>query len=261
MTKCSTFLPDIKVDGFSTQNLKKEIIPLLKDAEKRIYDIGVINSNINGIRNEIIDPVNASIKEKSKKSNWLAMIGIVSGLIGLILTLHSFLFPKTMLSNETLTKIEKINANLVDEQVVLKARELIKYKKEPKYEQKILLTYKTEDGQNAMEEYYNYLQGIGYKNISKMSPDAISYFNSSANNTIPYIYYRTRDINNDIINGLEKLSKHYHSSRYGNIIALMYYEQSTERYVKWIFNENRYARWRLNENVDMLMDIELLIVL
>ena len=242
-------LPKVEVGDFSTEKLKDEVIPLLKDAERRIYDIEVINDNINGIRNEIINPVNATIKQKSKRSNWLAMIGIISGLIGLILTLYLFLFPKTRLAEETLTEIKRINTNLVDEQVVLKARELIKYNEQPKYEQKILLTYKTKDGRNAMEEYYSNLTEIGYRNISKISHNTILSNSPATLNTIPYVYYRTRDINSDIINGLEQLSKYYHSSRYGNIIAVMYYEQSTDEYVKRVFNE-------LTDE-----DIELLIVL
>ena len=238
----------IEVDNFSTTKLKDEVIPILKEIEKRIYDIEVITENINGIRNEIITPVNNEIGKNSKKSNFLAMIGIISGLIGLCFTLYLFLFPKTMLSEETLTKIRTINANLVDEQVILKARELIKYNEEPKYEQNILLTYKTQDGEKAMEEYYNYLTGIGYKNVSKISPNSIPYYRDSpARNTIPYIYYRTRDVNNDVINGLEQLSKYYQSLEYGNIIAIMYYEQSTAKYVKWLFNKT------IDENIELLI--------
>jgi hypothetical protein len=242
-------IPKIEVDNFSTQQLKDEVIPLLKDAEKRIYDIENINDNINSIRNEIIDPVNATIREKSEQSNWLSWIGIISGLIGIILTLYSFFSQKIMLSDKTLTEIKEINTNLVGEQVELKARELIRFNESAKYEQRILLTNKTREGKDAMEVYYDYLNKIGYKNILKIQSDSIGYYKDYKHNTIdyhtdykpntiPYIYYRIPDVNKDIIRGLEQISEYYYSSKFGNIIGVMRYEQSTDEYIKWIFKKN-----------------------
>lgn len=230
-------IPKIEVDNFSTQQLKDEVIPLLKDAEKRIYDIEAITDNINGIKNEIINPVNATIKDNAKQSNWLAWIGIISGLTGVFLTLFSFFHQGTILSSETLSEIEKINSSIVKEQIVVKARELIRYNENIKYEQNILLTYKTSVGKERIDEYYDYLNGIGYKNINKISPDSIRYYHNYESNTIPYVYYRIHDVNDDILHGLEQYSQYYSSSRYGNIIALMYYELSTEKYVKWVFEK------------------------
>jgi hypothetical protein len=87
-------IPKVEIDGFHTEDLKEKVIPVLKTAEERIHDIEDIYNKIDAVRNEIIKPVNATIKGNQRKSNWLAIIGIISGLMGISFPLYSFFFKK-----------------------------------------------------------------------------------------------------------------------------------------------------------------------
>ncbi len=79
-------IPEIKIESFDTVKLKEEVIPLLEGARTRLADLEYINENLDGIRNEIIEPVFGVINAKSKYSNVLAILGILFGGIGVILT-------------------------------------------------------------------------------------------------------------------------------------------------------------------------------
>ena len=250
-------IPPFTYGNYSDTQLKADIIPLLENAMNRICGFEKINASLDEIRYDIINPVNETIQKNQEKSKLLAYLGIFSGLVGVFLTVILFVFqnPKSILP-----EIKTTNATLVKEHIEEQVEEHKKSIENLKYEQKILIT----GSEAAMEDYYDDLKRIGYNNISKISIDSIlcnsnsipSKSKSKKNmpsiskrNPIPYIYYKTPKINNDIIRYLEKYSRYNYSASFDDktIIALMPDRNSNEKYVKWAFKN--------------YSDIELLIVL
>jgi len=82
-------LPKIEIDNFSSEDLKTEVIPMLEEAKERVSNIEEITNNLLAIRKEILDPVNKTIQQNSKLSNYFSIFGIVIGLIGIFLAMES----------------------------------------------------------------------------------------------------------------------------------------------------------------------------
>jgi hypothetical protein len=82
-------IPIIQIGDFSSEQLKREIVPLLQSAKDRTTQINDIVERINGIRNEIINPVNEAIGRAARPSVWFGITGVGGTLIGIALTLYA----------------------------------------------------------------------------------------------------------------------------------------------------------------------------
>ena len=84
-------IPKISTESFSSDHLKTEVIPILEVCKQRVTNIEGLTQNIDGIRDEIIRPVNRIIKASARINTWLSVFGFLVGIVGIILTISSYL--------------------------------------------------------------------------------------------------------------------------------------------------------------------------
>jgi hypothetical protein len=223
-------IPIIKTSNFDTTQLKEEVIPLLQEAKSRLKDIAHINSNITGIRNEIIKPVVNVIEARSKQNKWFTNLGIAFGIVGIVLTITSSLISKDInLSSSSLNEIKNHDTDLLRQFTSMDTVEGSKV-----YDNEILIFYrrsedKTEEAKHGAESLRDYLKGLGYTNVS--FNDSPIGGNLESGTTI---YYKRKIITNNILLGMEN---HCLENDQGKITCVRY-DKVNNTLINEVFSEN-----------------------
>lgn len=200
--------------NFNIQELKDEVTPLLEEAKKRLDEIEHINDNINGIRNEIINPVSTVISSNSKKSNWLAISGILMGLIGIFLTIIS--------QNSTSSNYKASSSfNNQKEKVIIAFRNIDGNTQKL---QKLTIETLTKEFQTEKFTLKSHFK-LDYKNRAEFNP--------------PFIYYRNINFNHSILNIIDKFCSRNDGTKYNYYILRGIERLRSDSEISKIANDNK----------------------
>ena len=84
-------IPYFDIKTASSEQLKATLIPILKNARTRVSQLKHLYKSIDGVRNEIIEPVNRIIKETAEPGLRISQWGVRVGWIGIVLTFVTIL--------------------------------------------------------------------------------------------------------------------------------------------------------------------------
>lgn len=118
-------IPDVSFESFSLNKFKENVVPILEEAKIRILDIKAILKNIDAVRDEIIKPVDKSIRKSSKNRTLISMFSICIGILGIILTINSYFLSKedssiTNKLGKSIIRLKEENTKLIQEITTLK---------------------------------------------------------------------------------------------------------------------------------------------
>lgn len=246
-------IPLIKGEKFDSEELKQKVLPILNNAKDRLADFDKINENIEGVRNEIINPVVKTIKEKSKSNTVFSIISLLFGIAGIVLTVYTTFAGEYF--NPTNDNPRQVNRNVIQENKVL--IEYLENRKEDEISSQVEQRFKnintslfagkivivnSSDPQNSKKalNLKNKLKVKGFKNVSVADKTT---FDINERFSIPYIYFRDYNlIFRDIVSCMNR-DEHYSNKKgyydkYGKIIALIDYNKSSSKGVKSMFEND-----------------------